>query len=499
MTRARRKAAFTRRALLGAGVTGSATWLLRPPARAQPPQPVIVDVHAHTFNASDLPLAGFTAHFVPFLSDFSREIWDRPERIFRELVGKISAAINLVAPTAQDELAALQGGTPWRWPDPVADSALVDQAADKLPDPSAWLAQLIGPGDLRAMIRRAAQVVNLTAHPRSRITASVAAAYPGVSLFIPMLVDYDNWAEDKARSPLADQIKVHGDLARKSITSPVGAGGARLHPFVAFDPLRSDALDLVKTAIETQGFIGVKVYPPVGFAPARNTCLLLETRRGDLRGAPHAASIDAALDALYGYCTRNDVPITTHCSTGNEFGLGLRDLVEPRRWEPVLERFKTLRLNLGHFGHMAGIDAKRGLRACEAWLRQASYLMDRYPNVYADLSGSDLNLDGTAGVYARLLQQAIERYGSVPKRMMYGSDWWLNRFFAGGPEYLDKFKANFSRLFPGDNDLLADVLGRNALRFLGLAKDGGGRAANGDRLAHLYQAAGQALPPWLAG
>jgi hypothetical protein len=84
-------------------------------------------------------------------------------------------------------------------------------------------------------------------------------------------------------------------------------------------------------------------------------------------------------------------------------------------------------------------------------------------------------------------------------RMSNGSDWWLNRFFAGAPEYLDKFKTNFGRLFPGDDSLLADVFGRNALRFLGLTRDGGSRAANGDRLVRLYQVAGQALPPWLAG
>jgi predicted TIM-barrel fold metal-dependent hydrolase len=490
MTRGPRTQAFSRRTLLGASVASSATWLLRRPARAQAPAPVIVDVHAHNFNASDLPLAGFTAHFVPFLSDFSREIWDRPERLFRDLVGTISAGINLVAPTAKEELATLQMGA--AWPGRVTESDDANKAADKLANAANGLAELIGVKDLHPVVRRAAQVVNLIAHSRAEITATVAAAYPGVSLFIPMLVDYDNWAQDKATSALADQIKVHGALGRKSITSPVGGpGGARLHPFVAFDPLRSDALELVQTAIEKEGFIGVKVYPPVGFAPARNACLL--------KGNPHAASIDDALDALYDYCTKNDVPLTTHCSTGNEFGLGFRDLVAPHRWEPVLERIKTLRLNLGHFGHMEGIDAKHGFRSCEAWLRQASYLMDTYQNVYADLSGSDFNSDGTAGVYAKLLQQASERYSSVNKRIMYGSDWWLNCFFTGAPEYLDKFKSSFSAQFPGDDNLFADVMGRNALRFLGLAKAGGGRAVNGERLARLYEAAGQALPPWLAG
>ena len=316
----------------------------------------------------------------------------------------------------------------------------------------------------------------------------MAATYPGVSLFVPMLVDYDSWTGDKARSPLPDQIAVHGALARKSIAKPVG--GARLHPFVAFDPLRPDGLDLVKTAVEREGFIGVKVYPPVGFAPACNARLL--------NGNKRAVAIDNALDGLYDYCTKNDVPVTTHCSTGNEFGLGFRDLVAPHRWEPVLRRFPKLRLNLGHFGHMYGVDSKNGFKACDAWIRQACYLIDKFENVYGDLSGSDINLDATADAYARLLKQAFARYPSVPKRLMYGGDWWLNRFSDGAPDYLNKFKANFARLFPGETDLLADVLGRNALRFLGFAQPGGGHAANGDRVARLYRAASQPLPPWLA-
>lgn len=480
----------TRRALLGAGVATSATWLLRKPARASSAAPIVVDVHAHNFNESDLPVTGFAARFVPFLSDFSREISTLPEELFRKVVGEVRAAIRLVCPTAQVELQSLAGMS--GWPAAVGNSTEADKAAASVASTTTWLAHLVGAkADPGTILKRAAQVIYLIAHGRADVTATLAADYPEVSLFIPMLVDYDQWVgKDKAGSSLGDQIAVHGALAKRSIKTPVGPGGARLHPFVAFDPARADGLELVKMAIETAGFVGVKVYPPVGFAPARNACLLADKAKGQ--------QLDDALFALYAYCAKKDVPITTHCSSGNEFGLGFRDLVAPHRWGPVLEKFPTLRLNLGHVGHMDGVDPKRGFAACEAWLRQAASLMDTYKNVYGDLSGSDFNLDGTAAAYARLVRQAITKYKSVPKRLMYGSDSWLNRFFDGAPEYLTKFEASFKAQFPDDKDLFADVIGRNALRFLGFAKDGG-RAANGERLASLYHASGVALPPWLDG
>jgi predicted TIM-barrel fold metal-dependent hydrolase len=496
MTSASAKRTFPRRTLLGTGVVGSATWLLRSRSRAASAAPLVVDIHAHNFNSSDLPVRGFTAHFIPFLTDVSHEVTPGPERLFRLIAGKVQDALNLVAPSAQQELAVLSGAGALPWPAPVAESGTreadtANRIADELAATTAWVVGSLGKKiDVKAVVRRAAQIVNLIARSRAAITATLADTYPGVGLFVPMLVDFDNWAQDKAPSLLADQIKAHGAVARKSIAAPLGPGRARVHPFVAFDPKRSDALDLVKTAVEQEGFIGVKVYPPVGFAPAENKCLLA--------GNAQATAIDAALNALYEYCTTNDVPITTHCSAGNEFGLGFRDLVAPFRWEPVLKKFKKVRLNLGHFGHTEGVDTKRGFRSCEAWIRQAAYLMDQYENVYADLSGSSFNdTDAGAAAYAKLIEQAFGRYTSVPKRLMYGSDWWLNRLSDGAPGYLDQFRTNFARLFPGNDGLQADVLGRNALRFLGFAREGGDRARNRDRLALVYEAASMPLPSWL--
>jgi predicted TIM-barrel fold metal-dependent hydrolase len=491
-THGRKASSVTRRTLLAAAAGGAASSFLRGSARAEA-EPLVVDVHCHNFNASDLPIAGFSAHVMPFLSDLSSELTDLPERLYRTIAEKVEAALNLAAPTAATELADLQSNPTAPWPAPVSAEPKADQIADAVADGADWLAAALRrKADVHQVLRRAAQVVNMISRSRAAITATLADTYPQVALFVPMLVDYDGWVgKGPAKSKLADQILVQGALARKTITTPLGANHSLVHPFVAFDPKRPDGLALVQTAVEQQGFIGVKVYPPVGFAPARNECLLSKQQPGK--------AIDDALDGLYAYCAKNDVPITTHCSTANEFGLGLRDLVEPRRWEPVLAKYPKLRLNLGHFGHAAGAESSRGFRACEAWIRQATALIDRYDNVYGDLSGSAFNgSPESAASYAKLLQIAFDRApGKTTKRIMYGSDWWLNRFFDGAPTYLSTFRTQFAKSFPGRTELHADVLGANALRFLGFRDEGGARSANGERLASVYKSAGQPAPAWL--
>jgi predicted TIM-barrel fold metal-dependent hydrolase len=319
-------------------------------------------------------------------------------------------------------------------------------------------------------------------------------------------------------------------IARLSIAGRVGRPDARFHPFVAFDPRRdldagrpapappaagtavpaagaapaagtvpkvaappptaaSPALEMVRYAVESAGFLGVKLYPPVGFAPLENLHL-----RSHL---PFAARLDDALSALYAYCQAAEIPITTHASAANEYGLGLHTLVAPERWRPVLERYPTLRLNFGHFGHDYGVEDRDAPKeTATAWIYQAAALIQRYPNVYADLSNSPLVYDPVyASRLLALLDDVIARYPKVKRRLMYGSDWWLSRLDPEADTAVEKFRATFARLF--DAGGVGDVMGGNALRFLGFLDDAGqprsGLAAA--RLRRFY--GGAALPPWL--
>src|SRR4051794_1308501 len=110
----RTRTAPRRRDLLlgGLAATMAAAALPRRPARADPPPPfeqeIVVDVHCHVFNASDLPITGFLAHHVPGLTDLSDAITPIPEQILRKVVGTIHGWINVATPSGAEELPALR-------------------------------------------------------------------------------------------------------------------------------------------------------------------------------------------------------------------------------------------------------------------------------------------------------------------------------------------------------------------------------------------------------
>lgn len=475
------------------------------------PGPLAVDVHCHTFCSADLPIVGFVAHFIPGLGELSRLVTRWPELAVRAFVAAVTTLPDALAPTAEAELSFLttRAARPDGFiaPVPPLPPDLLERGLAGL---TKHLPFSVGPAQ-RQVIARYLETLYLVAHPRAAIAASIAGLFPAVSLFTPALVDYDAWSDDRAPTPLWQQVLVQSQIARLSTAGRIGRPDARFHPFVAFDPRRqlegpqaptpgpgappappgphSSALELVRYAIEAGGFLGVKLYPPVGFAPADNARLRPELGFG--------AGLDAALDALYAYAAAAEVPILTHASPANEYGLGLHWLAAPARWAPVLERHPTLRLDFGHFGHDYGVATERppGGRG-EGWIFDAAALMDRYPNVYADLSNSPLVYDAAYRPrFVSLLAEVIARHPKVKRRIMYGSDWWLSGLDPGATAAVEQFRATLGGLLGGDG--LGDLMGRNALRFLGLL-DEQGRARNGAAAARLRRFYAGARPPvWL--
>jgi predicted TIM-barrel fold metal-dependent hydrolase len=534
----------TRRTVLGAGLGAGAGALLAAPVRprAAAAAPAVVDIHCHVFNGADLPITGFLAHFIPGLSDVSRELTVVPETIVRKILRFIhEEIINRTAPDGAAELAYLgRLKANNKVAEPVAfltDPTLLARYHQLLNAAAGQLAALpllrLDPAKVSAVLDRVARVLFLVSHERARIAATMATTYPEVSLFTPLLVDYDAWSDDHPKVPLIAQIDVHAEVARASMADRIGRAGARFHPFVAFDPLRevrahaltigtrdykpygdaraygagaryqcptgvtppvrspatAGAIALVRYAIEGAGFIGCKVYPPVGFAAADNEHLNADAELGK--------KLDVALQAFFAYCEAEEVPITAHTSAGNEYGLGFRDFVSPARWEPVLRRFPRLRLNLGHFGHDEGIDPRDGVKASGAWIRQAAALIAVYPNVYADMSNSPLVYDEAyARSFLAHLEEIFRRFPVAQRRVMYGSDFWLNRLDPGADDFVKQFTAKLTARFGAA--VCADVMGTNALRFLGFLDEQGRKPAasrNRARLRRFYGALPQ--PVWL--
>lgn len=136
------------------------------------------------------------------------------------------------------------------------------------------------------------------------------ALYPETDLFVPAMVDMDAHLGDQALVTPRQQV----DLMEYIFVIT----GGRFHGYAAFDPLRQVRYDekrpngrdsplsplrIVKRAVMEQGFVGIKLYPPMGFRPIGNAAL------DGCKGInPRAPKYDAVLRELFDWCAAERVP-----------------------------------------------------------------------------------------------------------------------------------------------------------------------------------------------
>jgi predicted TIM-barrel fold metal-dependent hydrolase len=333
-----------------------------------------------------------------------------------------------------------------------------------------------------------------------------------VDLLIAHMVDYD-WPIARGRptpTSLDQQVDLMADIA-------VATGG-RVHAFAPFDPMREVAyrlglesrssLALVRRAVESRGCIGVKLYPPMGFAAFGNSDRQASFWRrnwirSDLVRDDFGARLDEALADLYRWCLAEDVPIMAHTNISNGPVGAFEALVSPLHWEAARDAFPGLRLNFGHFG-----DTSPTARDGEPGLKLAA-LMTAAP----DSPGRNLYAD--AGYFAeslsrpQALQQTLRRLyrltaakdtAPLAQRLMYGTDWLMTLIEGPANEsYLARFEEIFSALdrdpsLGARGQLSNRFFGRNAMEFLGLRR----REKTRDRLERFYARHGVSAPSWTA-
>src|SRR5262249_28223436 len=193
-----------------------------------------------------------------------------------------------------------------------------------------------------------------------------------LDLLVAHLVDYDWPIGNGNATPtsLRDQVAVMERISQLA--------GGRVLCFAPFDPMKEVAhglgltmessLQLVTDAITKHGFIGVKLYPPMGFLPLGNASLdgtAFWSRPWippALQRSILGARMDDALRSLYAWCLSNGVRIKAHASPSNgpcdgppSTCNGLHNvfskLTLAKHWESVPANFPGIRLNFGHFGY----------------------------------------------------------------------------------------------------------------------------------------------------
>ncbi|MBM4043239.1 MAG: hypothetical protein FJ290_32525 [Planctomycetes bacterium] len=343
--------------------------------------------------------------------------------------------------------------------------------------------------------------------PKEAMAPMLLSSYDkdAIGLFVPLMTDFEEWLEDDPAwfmwRPSADYPQCRVEWKKQVIVENRG----RIHLFAPFCPLRAAAHDIgtevakVVDLVENHGFIGVKLYPLMGFYPCKN----VEKSKDEWLPAKHRAygatygRIDAALDALYAACAAREIPITAHTSPQGSRGphgasrtdKSAANQSHPLNWAPVLadDKYPGLRLNLAHMGgdHFQTLkDSEKGTEA--DWAYQIARLMGERPHVYADRSCQlppPKRERKKRKAYANRLFEVLDLNAAVPQRIMNGSDWHLCLMY--GEVELEWLEANgrFAEILAPHRDVAERFFGENAADFLGLRPGGKSR----ERLGRFYR------------
>ena len=203
----------------------------------------------------------------------------------------------------------------------------------------------------------------------------------------------------------------------------------RILPFFGVHPDRPGHLRALKTAVESGGFVGVKLYPSLGFAVDSP-----EMRR------------------VYRYCMEADLPVLLHCGHGGFYrSKPLIDQCDPEQWTDVLAdpEFAGLRVCFAHFGGWESLGKAfvheanwpPGTPADGMWGKKIYDFMLRYPNVYTDLAKHVTMFDDPTDerTYFRTLAELLADPRIGP-RILYGTDAWLLRLDMPYADYLARWQ-----------------------------------------------------------
>jgi predicted TIM-barrel fold metal-dependent hydrolase len=230
--------------------------------------------------------------------------------------------------------------------------------------------------------------------------------------------------------------------ARAAVARP-----GRILPFVGINPIRPNHFDVMRTALEELGFVGVKIYPALGFEVTSPPML-----------------------RVFDHCARFDVPIVVHTTAGGfaktqqtaQFG-------DPAHWKKIFKDRPELRVSFAHCGGWGGLAGH--LPSEKAWADQIFEYMDQFENVYTDISFHVAMMGG--GEPENLYLPALRAHLAHPtrgKRILFGTDSWLLRLSQTDEAFWNYFQ---NKLTPAEFRQIATDGPR---QFLGLPDDNGSGA-----------------------
>lgn len=454
---------WTRRSVLGAlgsGMLASSVGALaasKPPtlpkcAASGPAPHQRIDAHLHIFNGTDLQVAGFLKTSVsqeyPSVAGLLQLIADPLQWFVWRVSPKASSELERL-----NRLASSKAGGKGFLSDEMASALAADRAETdaqyaqflfeqfQRKDVRAALTELItgqkraGPGFLQrleapprtpAEARALARGVDRSsgipifdylsryfsyryANFFEAIEQFTCGNVRPIDTFVALMVDFDEPLAPgtETKSPIHDQTDVISKICELSRGRLVA-----LAPYCPFKDARRHGASLknVTDAWKKPGFVGAKIYPPMGFKPFGN-------------GPP----LDDALTAFYHECIRQDAVVAAHAGPSLCINSGPCDTPGPAGWEAALDHVLSvekapLRANLGHYGGVLGATAQSA-----QWPEKFLALMEKPSGarVFADLGYASEILDRRNDPHAikRLSDLLTSPRSVLRDRLLYGTDW----------------------------------------------------------------------------
>ena len=179
----------------------------------------------------------------------------------------------------------------------------------------------------------------------------------------------------------------------------------KLSVMAAVNPRFPIAPQLANIASFGDAIIGVKMYP--GYEPFY----------------PY----DTVVDEVAEFCTAHNKPLMFHSGSTSSRGEPLLKFAHPIHIDELATRHRQCMIIIAHFGF--------------PFLMEAGEIINKHPNVYADISGtiekpsSEAALNRAVRRYTDDLRRVLDYYPGVGEKMLYGTD------FGGDHTHLNQVAA----------------------------------------------------------
>jgi hypothetical protein len=229
------------------------------------------------------------------------------------------------------------------------------------------------------------------------------------------------------------RLATSADEWNKYVLDAVNKYPDKLVGFIAVDPRRKNASEIIDRGLREWNMKGIKIYPPTGFYPSDEVCTPLYKK---------------ALD--YG------VPVLSH--TGPVAGPFFSECTRPIYLDEVAGKFPELKIIIAHAGW-------------GAWLDEVISILVTRPRVYTDISAWGPVFHHHDQAY--LVASLRKLINVAPARILFGSDWGLTKTVLSLKEWVKWLKeyqvpeamraVGIRNFTPRERN---DLLGENARKLL---------------------------------